>query len=48
MKVVALAASLIVLQRLFALLERTAASVPRRSVFRRERLTDFTGLLLRG
>jgi len=41
MKVVALAVSLIVLSALFALLERTAASVPRRSIFRRERLTDF-------
>ena len=40
MKVVALAASLIVLSALFALLERAAASVPRRSIFRRERLTD--------
>jgi hypothetical protein len=41
MKLVALAVSLIVLSALFALLERTAASVPRRSIFRRERLTDF-------
>jgi len=38
---VALAASLIVLSTLFALLERAAASVPRQSIFRRERLTDF-------
>ena len=41
MKVVALAVSLVALSALFALLERFAASVPRRSVFRRERLTDF-------
>ena len=41
MKIVALAVALLGLSALFALLERAAASVPRRSIFRRERLTDF-------
>jgi len=41
MKMVALAASVLLLSVMFALLERIAASVPRRSIFRRERLTDF-------
>src|SRR3981081_2956436 len=41
MKMVALAASVLLLSVLFALLEQVAASVPRRSIFRRERLTDF-------
>lgn len=41
MKLVALAVALLCLSVLFALLERAAASVPRQSIFRRERLTDF-------